>query len=199
MLLKLQNKVWLRWLFFFAGLEIVAMSINLFYAPAEVAAGGSTGIAIIFDTIWGINRSLSVFIINFLMIIIAIFFLEKETMRKITMGSLLLPLLMGITPSFKVTNNAIIAVLFGGILMGLGVSLLYLINSSSGGTTIPPMILKKHFALNSGISLLIIDMLIIFLNIFSSGWQSFFLAAFSQIITCVTMNSVETIVKRVDP
>lgn len=76
--------------------------------------------------------------------------------------------------------------------MGLGVSLLYRVNASSGGTTIPPMILKKYFYLNSAVTLLCIDMIVIFLNIFVDGWNAFFLAAFSQLMTAITMNYTET-------
>jgi uncharacterized membrane-anchored protein YitT (DUF2179 family) len=99
---------------------------------------------------------------------------------------------MEITPSFKAVNNDLLAVIYGGALMGLGVSLLYRVNASSGGTTIPPMILKKYFYLNSATTLLCIDMVIIFLNIFVDGWNAFFLAAFSQVVTAITMRHAET-------
>jgi len=47
---------WQYWLFFLAGLEIITIAINFFYAPINVAAGGSTGISILVDAVWGINR-----------------------------------------------------------------------------------------------------------------------------------------------
>lgn len=40
------------WLVFLAGLEIIAISINLFYGPINIAAGGSTGISILVDAVW---------------------------------------------------------------------------------------------------------------------------------------------------
>lgn len=76
--------------------------------------------------------------------------------------------------------------------MGLGVSLLYRVNASSGGTTIPPMILKKYFYINPAISLLAVDMIVIFMNIFVDGWNAFLMAAFSQVVTAITMNYCET-------
>ena len=126
------------------------------------------------------------------MLILAAIFLGKKTTQNIALGSLLLPVLMEVTPSFKAVNNDLLAVIYGGALMGLGVSLLYRVNASSGGTTIPPMILKKYFYLNPATTLLCIDMVIIFLNIFVDGWNAFFLAAFSQVVTAITMRYAET-------
>lgn len=181
----------MKWVFFLLGLEIIAISINLFYGPINIAAGGSTGISILVDAVWGINRSITVFVVNVLMLILAAIFLGRKTTQNIALGSLVLPLLMQITPSFQATNDKLLAVIYGGALMGLGVSILYRVNASSGGTTIPPMILKKYFYINPAVSLLCIDMIVIFLNIFVDGWNAFFLAAFSQLVTAITMNYCE--------
>lgn len=189
---QLANHAWFRWLIFLLGLEIIAVSINLFYGPINIAAGGSTGISILVDAVWGINRSITVFIVNMLMLILAAIFLGMKTTKNVALGSFILPILMQVTPSFKATNDNVLAVIYGGALMGLGVSLLYRVNASSGGTTIPPMILKKYFYLNSAVTLLCIDMVIIFMNIFVDGWNAFFLAAFSQVVTAITMNYAET-------
>ncbi|RMC24559.1 MULTISPECIES: YitT family protein [unclassified Lactobacillus] len=186
------SHTWQYWLFFLAGLEIITVAINFFYAPINVAAGGSTGISILVDAVWGINRSLTVFIVNSLMLILAVVFLGKATFKKVALGSLLLPVLMAITPSFKLTSNNMLAVIYGGVLMGIGVSMLYRINASSGGTTIPPLIIKKYFFVDPAMSLMAIDMVIIVLNIFVDGTEAFLLAAFSQIITTITMRYAET-------
>src|SRR5699024_3196227 len=65
------------------------------------------------------------------------------------------------------------------------------INASSGGTTVPPMILKKYFYLDSALTLMFIDLLVIFMNIFVAGLNAFFLAAFSQVITALVMRYAE--------
>lgn len=190
---KIKHKhTWQYWLFFLAGLEIITIAINLFYAPINVAAGGSTGISILVDAVWGINRSLTVLVVNFAMLILAVIFLGKETLKKVALGSILLPILMAITPSFKLTSNNMLAVIYGGVLMGVGVSMLYQINASAGGTTIPPLIIKKYFYIDPALSLMAIDMLIIVLNIFVDGTEAFLLATFSEVITTVTMRYTET-------
>lgn len=189
---KIQRNPWFRWVVLVLALEIITLSINFFYAPINIAAGGATGIAILVDAVWGINRSLTVLIFNILMIVLALVFLDKKTVKNITIGSFLLPFLMEITPSFQVTDNELLAVIYGGGLMGFGVALLYRINASSGGTTVPPMILKKYFYINSAISLLAIDMIVICMNVFVDGLNAFFLAAFSQLVTAMVMRYTES-------
>lgn len=189
---NIKQRSWIKGLVFLAGLEIIAIAINFFYGPINIAAGGSTGISILIDAVWGVNRSITVFIVNGLMLILAAIFLGKKVTKNVAAGSLLLPILMEITPSFEITSNKLLAIIYGGALMGFGISLLYRVNASSGGTTIPPMILKKYFYLNPATTLTIIDMIIIFLNIFVDGWNAFLLAALSQVVTAITMRYTET-------
>ena len=49
----LQKYQILRYVIIITALEIVAISINFFYAPAKVAAGGATGFAILVNELFG--------------------------------------------------------------------------------------------------------------------------------------------------
>ena len=76
--------------------------------------------------------------------------------------------------------------------MHRGIAILYRLEASSGGTTVPPMILKKYFKINSALSLLAIDMVVTLFNLLVSGTNAFFLAAFSLVITSIVMRYIET-------
>lgn len=84
---RLSQQGWFRALSLVVALEIIALSINFFYAPINVAAGGATGVAILLDAAFGINRALTVLIINIAMIILAAIFLDRSTVRNIAFGS----------------------------------------------------------------------------------------------------------------
>lgn len=188
---RLVQTPWFYWIVFFVALELIAISVNYFYAPINIAAGGATGIAILVDAAFGIERSLTVLIVNLLMILLAWIFLNKKTVKNIIVGSFSLPLLMYLTPSQKIITDDLLAVIVGGAVFALGVAALYRINASSGGTTVPPMIFKKYFHLNPAFSLLAIDMLVTFFNIFVSGLNAFFMASFSLVITSLVMRYTE--------
>ncbi|WP_134644461.1 YitT family protein [Weissella cibaria] len=189
---RLSQQGWFRVVMLVIALEIIALSINFFYAPINVAAGGATGVAILLDAAFGINRALTVLIINIVMIILAAIFLDKSTVRNIAFGSFLLPVLMYITPSHRLVEDAVLAVVIGGAVFASGIAILYRLEASSGGTTVPPMILKKYFKINSALSLLAIDMVVTLFNLLVSGTNAFFLAAFSLVITSIVMRYIET-------
>ncbi|CAM3097859.1 YitT family protein [Leuconostoc rapi] len=191
--MKLLKKFqFLRYVTIVIALEIVAISINFFYAPAKVAAGGATGFAILMNELVGVDRAITVLVINLLMIILAAVFLDRGTTARITFGSLILPILLKITPSFQVLSDRTFAVLVGGTIFAIGVAMLYRVDASSGGTAVPPMILKKYFRIAPALSLFVIDTVVSIGNIMIDGLEALILALFSLMITAAVMNFIET-------
>ncbi|GEL15363.1 YitT family protein [Pediococcus cellicola] len=174
------------------ALEIIAISINMFYAPHNVASGGTTGIAILLHEAFGMNMSIVVLILNVAMLVLSYFTLDKATTARITFGSLFLPVCLALTPQIKLVDDRLLAVIIGGAIFAAGVALLYHIDASSGGTTVPPLIFKKYFNIKPAFGLLAIDGLVCFFNVFVSGFEAFFLAILSSVLTMFIMNYIET-------
>lgn len=188
----LKNYQALRYIVIVMALEIVAISINFFYAPAKVAAGGATGLAILINELVGFDRAATVLIVNLIMIVLAAVFLDRGTTARIAFGSIVLPMLLKVTPSFQVLQDRTFAVLVGGSIFAVGVALLYRIDASSGGTAVPPMIFKKYFRISPALSLLAIDTVVSLGNLVTQGLEALILALFSLVITAVVMNYIET-------
>ncbi|SPC40149.1 conserved membrane hypothetical protein [Latilactobacillus fuchuensis] len=174
------------------ALETITVGIKLFFAPHEVAAGGATGIGILLKEVMGWQISTVVFVINIGMLILAYFLLDKKTTLKILFGSLMLPVCLAITPQVMVVEDKMLAIIIGSVIYAAGIALLYRIDASSGGSTVPPLIFKKYFNINTAVSLLVVDMLVCFSNVFVSGFETFMMATFSSVITLMTMNYIET-------
>ncbi|WP_394455785.1 YitT family protein [Leuconostoc suionicum] len=188
----LKNYQALRYIVIVMALEIVAISINFFYAPAKVAAGGATGFAILINELVGFDRAATVLVVNLIMIVLAGVFLDRGTTARIAFGSIVLPILLKITPSFQVLHDRTFSVLVGGSIFAVGVALLYRIDASSGGTAVPPMIFKKYFRISPALSLLAIDTIVSLGNLATEGLEALILALFSLVITAVVMNYIET-------
>lgn len=188
----LKNYQALRYIVIVMALEIVAISINFFYAPAKVAAGGATGFAILMNELVGFDRAATVLVVNLIMIVLAAVFLDRGTTARIAFGSIVLPILLKITPSFQVLHDRTFSVLVGGSIFAVGVALLYRIDASSGGTAVPPMIFKKYFRISPALSLLAIDTIVSLGNLATEGLEALILALFSLVITAVVMNYIET-------
>lgn len=183
---------WIKKLFYIlVSVTILAVGINMFLAPHHIAAGGITGLAIILEALFGFNRSLVVMIFNIGILGLTFIFLGKTIFLNTVIGAILLPIMMDIVPRISLLDDVLMAVIFGSAIFGVGVAILYANEASSGGTSIPPLILKKYFNINPSVGLLITDSIVVILSIFVFGVESFFYAIFSIIITSATINYLE--------
>lgn len=142
------------------------------------------------------NRAWVVMILNGLMLVLAAIFLGKTVFLRTLLGSILFPLSLRIVPQVMLTQDRLLSVIMGSVIFAAGVAILYRIQSSSGGTTIPPLILKKYFNINTSIGLLFTDMLIVFMSLYVFGFEEFLFAILSIGITSLVMNYIETGLKR---
>ncbi|MBE9911649.1 MULTISPECIES: YitT family protein [Enterococcus] len=146
------------------GLWILSISINMFFGPHYIAAGGTSGLGILLEYLVQVNRSLVVLALNSVMLLLAIIYLGKQVFMKVLYGSLVLPLLLTYVPKIMFTENKILSIVLGSLIFSVGMSIVYSQNSSSGGTSIPPIILKKYFNIKLSTGLFFIDGIVILLN-----------------------------------
>jgi len=104
----------------------------------------------------------------------------------------LLPIFMELVPKYTLVGDVMLSMIVGSVLFGISVAILYANHASTGGTSIPPLILKKYFNINPSIGLFITDSIVVILTLFVFSIDSFFYAVFSIFITSVTMNYIET-------
>ncbi len=180
-----------RVIFIAIGATIIAIGVNMFLAPHDIAAGGASGVGILIEAAFGVNRSVAVLVMNVFLIGICYFLLGKESTIRIAIGSFIFPLALELVPRTMVTDDRMLSVVYGSALFGIGAAILYRVGASSGGTTIPPLIFKKYFGLNTSIGLLFSDATVVFFNIFVFGMESFLLAIFSLVITSIVMSYIE--------
>lgn len=178
------------------SLALIGISINMFLAPHHIAAGGVSGIGVLVEQAFGINRVTTVLVLNLLMLILTFFFLGRPVFIKTVIGSMLLPISLAVVPEIKVVEDPFLAVIFGSAIFAVGVAILYKIGASSGGTTIPPLIFQKYFGISTSLGLLLTDAVIVIFNIFVFGTEAFFFAILSLVLTSIVMNYIETGMKR---
>lgn len=169
------------------ALTILGVSINMFLGPHHIAAGGVSGLGILLESALGFDRAMVILVLNIIMLVLALLFLGKQPFFKVLFGSLVFPLIIAIIPETMITPDRLLSVIFGSAIFALGVAILYKNNSSSGGTTIPPLIFKKYFHLNTSIGLLFTDAVVVSLNLFVFGFEEFLYA-----ITSIVMSYIET-------
>ena len=183
---------WIKKLLYITiAIVLLAVCVNMFLGPHNIAAGGLTGLAIILESWLGLGRSTVIYIGNALVLALTFFFLGREVFFNTVIGAALLPVFIGIIPRITLVSDTMLSVVIGSALFGIGVSILYRNNASSGGTAVPPLILKKHFNLSPSIGLFITDGIVVLLCLIVFDIDKFFFAILSIFITSATMNYIE--------
>lgn len=150
-----------------AGVMLVVVGVYFFKFPNNFSIGGVTGIAIIVSKMFGetISSGTIVLIINFILLGVGYAFLGKSFGNRTAYGSLLmsvsLKFLEIIVPmDGPLTKEPVLELAFAVILPAVGAAILFNIGSSTGGTDIIAMLLKKYTSIDIGRSLLMTDFLL---------------------------------------
>ena len=149
------------------GTMLTGFAISVFLLPNKIVSGGVSGITTILYHTLGIPASISNVAINIFLLLIGIKVLGKEFIIKTLLATGSLSLFIQIfsyVPSL--TNNVLLAALFGGILYGCGLGLAFIAGGSTGGTDILGRLLQAKFpSMPIGKLLLIVDGMVIALSL----------------------------------
>ncbi|MDE0640216.1 YitT family protein [Bacillus sp. CNPSo 3703] len=173
------------------GSAIVAVGFNTLLLPNQIAAGGVSGISTIMQSFgfeaayvqWGLNIPL----------FIAGFYLLGGTFGvKTLVGSVFLPLMVFLTRHIApVTHEALLAAIFGGVVIGIGIGLVFLGNGSTGGTALAAKIINKYTGLTLGTCLAMMDGLIVLAAMTVFGIEEGLYAVIGVFISSKTIDVVQ--------
>lgn len=151
------------------GIVIMVSGFYFFLLPLEIVAGGVTGLGLVLNKMFGFSISLTVLAFNAILLFISLFTLGKKIFIRSIYGSLAFPLVLFLfeqfVPVIDFNSDYVLAVLFGGGLLGLGFGTVLKYGGTSGGTDIPVKIFNKKFGLSIGFSVYLIDGIIVLLGI----------------------------------
>lgn len=141
---------------------VMAAGTYFFKFPNHFTFGGITGLAVLVAKTGVMSAGDFNFITNMILLIIGFFILGKKFAAKTAYCSILLSVALSalerIYPmSAPLTNQPMLELCFAIALPSLGSAILFNIGSSSGGTDIIAMIMKKHTSMNIGTVLMLVD------------------------------------------
>lgn len=158
------GKLFLDVFYFAAGGTLYALSVNVFTAPNGILPGGFTGIATILNRLFDFPIGTAVFLLNIPLFLISFkkfgFSFIIKTVTATFLMSALIDLLVPVLPVYR--GDKLLSALFGGILSGAGLGLVFLRGATTGGTDILSKLLRLRFpAASMGRMVLILDLLVI--------------------------------------
>ena len=147
-----------EYLFVIIGAAVIAFGFNVFLFPNQVASGGVSGISTILHGMFGWNAGIVQYAFNIPLFIAGVLVLGKKFGIKSFIGTIALPFFVILTAGWDAwTLNPLLGSIFGGIVVGLGIGLVFKGNASTGGTDLLAQIITKFTGLTLGTSVLFID------------------------------------------
>ena len=132
------------------GNLVLSFAVAAFTVPNGIIMGGATGIGLTISHYFPVNLSLIILAINAVLFVLGAVFLGKKFALTTIISSFIYPIFLSMVQSIpgidKVTeNNAMLAALYGGVLLGIGIGLVVRVGASTGGTDILALVLHKWF------------------------------------------------------
>ena len=140
---------------------VICTAGNCFVAPNDISSGGVTGLAILINHIWNLPIGVSMFALNVPLFIVAFIILGRQFIVKTLFSTFLSSVFIDVGALFLPTysGDKLLAALFGGAIMGIGLGIIFTRGSTSGGTDILSRLLRKKYPhLSMGRLMMLCDM-----------------------------------------
>lgn len=183
------------------GVLLVAIAIEYFFAPNNLAAGGVTGLSVVIThyfpslTVGGIT-----FVVNLFLFVVAFIVVGGDFGFKTIYASFGLSLVLWLMDKFihpqALTTDLMLATIFGTIITAIGLAMVFNLNASTGGTDILAKILNKYTSFNIGISLLCVDFLVTLLGAITFGADKGFYALLSVILNGPLIDKIIAVINQ---
>lgn len=165
-------KIIRRTLFIFLGAALVSIGLEIFLVPNNIIDGGIVGISIILAHLTGFTLGLFLFLLNLPFLIIG----YKQIGKTFAISTLLGVTVMSIGTSLlhpvsSVTEDPLLAAVFGGIILGIGVGLVIRYGGSLDGTEIVAILFNKNLPFSVGETVMFFNIFILGSAGFVFGWD----------------------------
>lgn len=178
------------------GCVIGAVSYPLLLTPCSIAPGGLTGVATIFNYVFYWPVGVVSLAMNVPLFLIGWRAMGKGFVLRTLMATVLFSLLIDILPLPALTDNPLLASVFGGLLLGIGLGFILRGGATTGGTDMIARMVHRHIPfLTVGILLLMCDACVILAAAFTMGAE---LAMYSLISIFVSSKTIDLIMTGVN-
>ena len=184
------------------GSALYALSTVLFIFPKSLLLGGTSGISVILESFLPFSPGTILMVINFLLIILAFIVLGKGMAVRTLVGSVLTTVFVGVFEKVfsleqGVITNPYLSALTGAAIIAVASGIMFYVDSSSGGTDIIALIIKKFSRLHIGKALLVTDILIVLVGGLLSGVTILLSSVLGLLVKTFGIDFVIAVMKRI--
>ena len=183
------------------GSILYALSTVLLIFPNQLLLGGTSGISVILENLLPFSPGTILVIINSLLVILAFCILGKNMAVKTLIGSVLTTVFVGCFEKLFMSvnlliSNPFISSVLGAAVIAIASGIMFYADSSSGGTDIIALIVRKFVHIDIGKALLITDILIVIIGGALSGLVILISSFIGLLIKTLGIDFVISTIKR---
>ena len=147
------------------GSVIMSCSLVLFLGPAKIAPGGVSGLAVIVYNIFNIPMGITMLVLNIPLFFIGLKLLGPKfgsrTFFSFTIVSIVTDIMDKYLKLKPATEEPLLAAIFGGVVIGMGLGIVFRNKGTTGGSDIVGQVINKYSNISVGTGIMIIDFFII--------------------------------------
>lgn len=158
-----KEKWWFNYLGITIGAIFNAISLNMFLVPNKIAAGGISGLATILHHVFYIPVGLTMLLLNVPLFLVSLRVLGRRFGINTLYGAAVLSVAIDVSAHYVpvLTNDLLLAALYGGVLDGIGLGLVFRSKGTTAGTDLAAAIINRFFGISVGQALLFVDFFVI--------------------------------------
>ncbi|WP_242872691.1 YitT family protein [Merdimonas faecis] len=176
------------------GNAILAFSVAAFIVPHGIIMGGATGIGLLLSRVISLPLSSLILAVNAFLFVWGTLVLGKRFALTTIVSTFAYPAFLSVAQMIpgitELTDNIMLATLYGGVLLGAGIGLIVKVGSSTGGTDILALIFHKWFHIPVAVLLYVVDFLVLGSQIFDSTSEQVLYGIMTLVLETVFMNRV---------
>lgn len=176
------------------GNAILAFTVAAFIVPHGVIMGGATGIGLTIAHYVPVDLSIIIFIVNSILFVLGAAVLGKKFAVATIASTFIYPTFLSIVQKIPgidgLTDNLMLATLYAGVLLGVGIGLIVRVGSSTGGTDIVALVLNKWFHIPVAGLLYVIDFLVLGGQVFFSDTEQIMYGVLMLVLETAILNKV---------
>ena len=176
------------------GNAILAFSVAAFIVPHGIIMGGATGIGLLLSRVISLPLSSLILAVNAFLFVWGTLVLGKKFALTTIVSTFAYPAFLSVAQMIpgitELTDNIMLATLYGGVFLGAGIGLIVKVGSSTGGTDILALIFHKWFHIPVAVLLYVVDFLVLGSQIFDSTSEQVLYGIMTLVLETVFMNRV---------
>ena len=176
------------------GNAIYALAVCMFLVPNNLITGGSTGIALFVNRLTGCPVSVFSGAFNAVMFVAGWYALGRTFALTTLISTVVYPAMLALLERVPdigvVTDTPMLAVLFGGLMIGAGIGLVIRAGASTGGMDIPPLILNRKWNINVSVSMYAFDFVILLTQMANADIMSILYGILLVLVYTVVLDKV---------